>query len=267
MQFANSPFAFAESVKTPRNPVSFWTAVGAHVAVLLALFAFATSRTGPLLMHGGLVAPTLEPPPLTLPWAQTSTGSGSSGANSPAAAGLGHPPRVDTVHLSPPIIQTVVPAQLPVPPTVDVQMATNNMPNLGVINANHPSVNIGVGKGHGVGDGDGHSVGVGSDMGPGTGVGPVHAGTGGVRDPVLIHSIEPEFSKEAREHKYSGNVQVYLWVDELGNPSHVRVIRGVGMGLDEKAVEAVRQYKFKPAMKDGKPVKVDLYIDVNFNIY
>ena len=57
------------------------------------------------------------------------------------------------------------------------------------------------------------------------------------------------------------------WVDENGNPSHVKVVRGVGMGLDEKAIEAVRQYKFKPAMQNGKPVKVDLYVDVNFQIF
>ena len=94
----------------------------------------------------------------------------------------------------------------------------------------------------------------------------VHIG-GPVQAPSLIYSIEPEFSEEARKAKFSGNVQVYLWVDEHGNPSHVRVVRGVGMGLDEKAVEAVRQYKFKPATKDGKPVKVDLYVDVNFNIF
>ena len=62
-------------------------------------------------------------------------------------------------------------------------------------------------------------------------------------------------------------MQVYLIVDQQGNPTHVRVVRGVGMGLDEKAVEAVRQYKFKPAMQNGKPVPVDLYIDVNFQIF
>jgi len=60
---------------------------------------------------------------------------------------------------------------------------------------------------------------------------------------------------------------VYLIVDEKGMPTHVRVVRGVGMGLDEKAVEAVRQYRFKPGTKDGKPVPVDLYIDVNFQIF
>ena len=94
----------------------------------------------------------------------------------------------------------------------------------------------------------------------------MHIG-GSVRPPSVLYSVEPEFSEEARKAKFSGNVQVYLWVDENGLPSHVRVVRGVGMGLDEKAIEAVRQYKFKPAMMNGKPVKVDLYIDVNFQIF
>ena len=58
-----------------------------------------------------------------------------------------------------------------------------------------------------------------------------------------------------------------MWVDKDGNPSHVRVVRGAGHGLDEKAVEAVRQYRFKPATKDGEPVMVDLYIDVKFQIF
>ena len=62
-------------------------------------------------------------------------------------------------------------------------------------------------------------------------------------------------------------VLVNLWVDTSGNPSHVKVIRGVGMGLDEKALEAVRQYKFKPAMENGKPVLVELNVEVNFQIF
>lgn len=52
-----------------------------------------------------------------------------------------------------------------------------------------------------------------------------------------------------------------------GNPSHVHVLRGVGMGLDEKAVAAVRQYKFKPAMENGRPVLVELNVEVNFQIF
>jgi len=94
----------------------------------------------------------------------------------------------------------------------------------------------------------------------------MHIG-GSVTAPVLIHLASPEYTDNARKKKFNGDVQIYLWVDENGNPTHVRVVKGVGMGLDEKAVEAVRQYKFKPAMKNGKPVKVDLFINVNFQIF
>ena len=83
----------------------------------------------------------------------------------------------------------------------------------------------------------------------------------------MIFQVEPEFSEEARKAKVAGNVLVNLWVDTSGNPSHVRIIRGVGMGLDEKAVEAVRQYRFKPAMENGKPVLVELNVEVNFQIF
>jgi TonB family protein len=85
--------------------------------------------------------------------------------------------------------------------------------------------------------------------------------------PKLIYSIAPAFTEEARAAKFSGNVQVYLVVDESGLPTRVRVVRPIGMGLDEKAVEAVSQYKFKPAMKNGKPVAVGVYIDVNFQTF
>ena len=94
----------------------------------------------------------------------------------------------------------------------------------------------------------------------------MHAGSA-QQPPKLIYQVDPEFSEEARKAKFSGNVQVYLVVDVNGNPTHVRVVRPIGMGLDEKALEAVRQYKFKPAMNNGKPVPVDLYIDVNFQIF
>jgi TonB family protein len=85
--------------------------------------------------------------------------------------------------------------------------------------------------------------------------------------PKLIYQVNPQFSEEARKAKFSGNVQVYLVVDVNGNPTHVHVVRPIGMGLDEKAIEAVSQYKFKPAMKNGKPVAVDIYIDVNFQTF
>ncbi|MGA7158376.1 MAG: M56 family metallopeptidase [Acidobacteriaceae bacterium] len=94
---------------------------------------------------------------------------------------------------------------------------------------------------------------------------PMHIG-GEVTRPVVLNQVEPEYSKQAKAAKFSGDVEVYLVVDKEGHPANVRVVKGVGMGLDEKAVEAVRQYRFKPATLDGRPVPVDLYIDVNFKI-
>jgi TonB family protein len=91
----------------------------------------------------------------------------------------------------------------------------------------------------------------------------MHIG-GNIKKPIVIYQTEPEYSQQAKDAKFSGDVEVYLVVDTNGRPSHVRVVRSVGMGLDEKAVQAVRQYRFKPATLDGKPVPVDLYIDVNF---
>jgi len=96
--------------------------------------------------------------------------------------------------------------------------------------------------------------------------GAMHIG-GTVRPPRLVHNVEPQFSEDARRMKYSGNVQVYLWVEEDGSPSHVRIVRPAGMGLDEQAVAAVRQYQFSPATREGAPVVVDIYIDVNFQIF
>ena len=85
--------------------------------------------------------------------------------------------------------------------------------------------------------------------------------------PQVLFQPEPEFSEEARKAKAAGNVLVYLQVDENGRPQHVRVLRGIGMGLDEKAVAAVRQYRFKPAMKNGRPVAVEMNVDVTFQIF
>jgi TonB family protein len=89
----------------------------------------------------------------------------------------------------------------------------------------------------------------------------------GASAPVLIHSVEPEFTEEARKAKLMGVVLVNFTVDRRGRPQNVHVLRGVGHGLDGKAVEAVRQYRFKPAMKDSQPVEEALNVEVNFQIF
>jgi TonB family protein len=93
----------------------------------------------------------------------------------------------------------------------------------------------------------------------------MHVG-GDVKPPIVISRVDPEFSQQAKAAKFSGDVRVYLQVDTDGHTSHIRVVKGVGMGLDEKAVECVSQYRFKPATLNGKSVPVDLYIDVNFQM-
>jgi protein TonB len=180
----------------------------------------------------------------------------------------GRLPKLAQQQIVPPKAPPTIPPKLAVEPTVvvqkDLKMATNTMPNLGMPNSTLKGFSLGNGNGTGIGSGDGAGIGPGSGYNNGGGL--AHVG-GSVSAPVVIYQVDPEFSEEARKAKFSGNVEVYLIVDQNGNPSHVRVVRGVGMGLDEKAVDAVRQYKFKPAMQNGKALAVDLYIDVNFQIF
>ncbi len=90
---------------------------------------------------------------------------------------------------------------------------------------------------------------------------------GEIRKPTVVDQQEPHPSEAARLLKYSGNVDVFLWVLPDGTPSHLSIVKPAGLGLDEQAILAVSKYRFKPALKDGKPVTVDLYVDVNFQIY
>ena len=161
----------------------------------------------------------------------------------------------------------MVDPKIKIEPTIEVQKdvkMASSIPQIGV--ANSPILGMSMGNGSGTGLGSGNGSGLGPGSGGNTGGGPRRIG-GGVSAPVLIYQVDADFSEEARKAKFSGNVVVNLWVDQNGLPSHVHVIRGVGMGLDEKAVEAVRQYKFKPAMENGKPVTVEMNVEVNFQIY
>jgi len=89
---------------------------------------------------------------------------------------------------------------------------------------------------------------------------------GDVTAPLLTYSVDAEFTKKAKDAKYQGVSVVSCVVDADGMPRRVHTIRKLGMGLDEKAIEAVRQYKFKPSTLHGKPVAVQITIEVNFHI-
>jgi TonB family protein len=90
---------------------------------------------------------------------------------------------------------------------------------------------------------------------------------GGVSAPRLLTHVEPEFDGTARALKYSGIVLLTFVVAKDGSPSHIRILHALGLGLDERAMAAVAQYTFQPAMQNGSPVAVMLNVEVNFQIF
>src|SRR5436190_14429688 len=102
--------------------------------------------------------------------------------------------------------------------------------------------------------------------------GPVPSGTGiyrvgvGVSVPRVLYAPDPEYSEEARRAKYQGTCVLSLIVGPDGLPRDIRVANSLGMGLDEKAIEAIRTWRFDPARKDGKPVSVAINVEVTFRL-
>jgi TonB family protein len=88
----------------------------------------------------------------------------------------------------------------------------------------------------------------------------------GVMPPVLLSKVEPEYTEEARIAKYEGRVAIYVEIRTDGIPQNMRVLRGLGLGLNEKAIEAIRQWRFKPGVKDGQPVTVAATVEVNYRL-
>ncbi len=207
-----------------------------------------------------LVVPPPAPPKTTV-----MGGGGGQRGSTPVTKGT--PPKFAEQQIVPPQAPPMIEPKIHIEPTIEVQQdvrMASSIPQIGV--ANSPLVGMSTGDGSGTGMGSGKGAGVGPGSGGNTGGGARQIG-GGVSAPVLLYQVDPEFSEEARRSKTAGNVLVNLWVDEKGNPTHVRVIRGIGVGLDEKAVAAVKLYKFKPAMENGKPVTVEMNVEVTFHIF
>jgi TonB family protein len=159
-----------------------------------------------------------------------------------------------------------------IPPQVHIQQP--NMPNLGDPLSHMPASLPSNGTGYGGGIGEGNGGGVGPGSGPG--FGPGHGGGtgggafrvgGGVSAPKVVFSPDPEYSEEARKAKYQGTCVLWLVVGPDGKPRDIKVQRTLGLGLDEKAIEAVKTWRFEPALKDGKPVAVQINVEVSFRLY
>jgi protein TonB len=224
-----------------------------------------------------LIAPD-DIPPLS-PSKTQSGGGGGGGDRDKFQAPKGKLPKLAMEQIVPPmmVVRNDHP-KLAVEPTVvippEVHLAMNSMPNLGDPMSHLPSgpPSNGVGSGGGIGSGNGGGVG----SGEGPGVGPGHGGGigggafkvgGGVSAPKAIFAPDPEYSEEARKAKYQGTCVLWLVVGPDGRARDIRVARTLGLGLDEKAMEAVKTWKFEPAMKDGKPVAVQINVEVTFRLY
>ena len=207
--------------------------------------------------------------------APANRGGGGGGGNDVIAPIQGSPPKIEVNPILRPQVaildnpKLAVDSAIAAPP--DVKLPDNPaMPNIGVPHSyNVTMLSDGPGGPIGIGTGPGGSVGPGTGpvWGPGTDGMVYLPGSVGVTAPIPINTPEAEFSDEARQQKYQGICIVALIVDTHGNPQNIHVVQRLGMGLDEKAMEAIRKYRFRPAMKDGKPVLAALTIEVDFRLF
>ena len=174
------------------------------------------------------------------------------------------PPQATPQNLEP---KLVLEASIDLPTNIALPTVNSNLIGDPFGKPGIPSLGRGP-NGRGIGEGPGRSYGPGPGAGPG-GSGPVAAPpmlTGATTAPTLIYKIEPEFSEEARKARFEGTVVLWAEVDPSGRAVNVRVLRSVGLGLDEKAIAAVAQWRFKPGTRNGKPVPMPATIEVNFRL-
>lgn len=119
----------------------------------------------------------------------------------------------------------------------------------------------GTGQGTGIGEGDGSGIGPGS--GGGTGGGPYRPGSG-ISPPDIIREVKPDYSEEARRRGIEGDVVLEIVVRRDGSVGAITLLQGLGAGLDQRAIEAVRQWRFSPARRHGTPVDVMVEVAVEF---
>ena len=263
----SKPVAVVDRMAVKRDPTSTAIAVVIH-AVLIGVILWVVGRkiveiTAP--PKANIVSlETPIPPPAPVKTIKMGGGGGQKG---PAPVSKGTPPKFSPKQILPPMAPPKIDPKLAVAPTIDVDphlKMASNMPNIGMPNATNVGVSTGNGNGNGLGSGNGNGMGPGSGGNTGGGIRQIG---GSVSAPKIVSQVDAEFSEEARKAKYMGVAIVDVVVDERGIPIRVRVVSDPGMGLGEKAIEAVKQYKFKPGQENGKPVKTEVQIQIDFHIY
>lgn len=261
-----------------RKKRSFVMSTGFQFVVVALLFTLGATNQGQVAIRQAVTifAPIDTAPPEMAPKKQVMQGGGGGGDRSPLPASKGKLPKPSLRQFTPPaaVVQNLNP-KLIMEPTI-IAPPDTPLPQISSINYGDPfgkngPLSNGTGSGAGIGSGRGGGVGSGSGggFGPGSGGGfggGVFRVGGGVTAPTLLQKVEPEYSEEARKAKYQGVVILYIEVTPDGRANNIRVQKSLGLGLDEKAIEAVKRWRFRPGMKEGKPVAVAATIEVNFRL-
>ncbi len=185
------------------------------------------------------------------------------------------PPRVEP----PPVVRQVEPPPVkaePLPPVVApvVAVAADPKERAGIPWVPAPTQETdsrgagagggtGTGQGTGIGEGDGSGIGPGS--GGGTGGGPYRPGAG-ITAPAIIREVKPDYTEEGRRRHLEGDVVLEIVVKSDGSVSNVKLVQGLGAGLDQRAMDAVRQWRFSPAKRYGTPVDVIVEVAMEFKL-
>lgn len=216
-------------------------------------------------------APKLPPGP------KKAGGGGGGGEHNPIPASKGRLPKFSWTQFTPPAVKPPENPKLAMMPTVlgppDLKLPSPNLPNWGdplaksITDSSGPGSGGGIGSGSGGGVGSGNGGGVGPGEGWGTGGGAPSAGTNGYGVPACVYCPVPTFSDEAVKTKYQGTVVLQVVITAAGTATNIHVVKGLGVGLDEKAVEAVRTWRFKPALgPGGHPAAVTTLVEVTFRL-
>ena len=282
LELTSKPIPVKDPLATERSPLSYAISAGINIGLLLIiLFAFrhqiAKALPPKLIDLGNIDIPAWKP---VTPKGGAIGGGGGGGDQDLVNPIKGRLPKIEKNPIvTPQVIRNDHP-KLAIEPAINIQPTIKlpdnpALPNIGMLSSTNNVVlsngqgsrgGMGSGAGGGLGSGSGNGVGAGSGGNLGGGV---YRVGNGVSAPVVTYSVEAEFSDEARRAKYEGTVLIGLIVDAQGNPQNVHVVRSLGMGLDEKALEAVRQYKFRPAFNKqmGKAVPVMINVEVNFRLF
>jgi TonB family protein len=250
---------------------SLWSLV-LHVSVIALAFTLASTPVVRTVLRETvtLVAPDLAS------YASKARHPGGGGDGSALRASRGRLPRFAPRQFTPPaaVINNPDP-KLIMEPTLILPLDAE-VPNVNMAQYGDPLAPLGpLSNGQGAGGGIGNKgcCGVGDGDGPGYGPGvpqrpgpPIYQAGGSVTRPVVLYRVEPDYSEEARKAKLQGIVTVYFEVNERGLPTNLRIFRPLGMGLDEKAIEAVLKWRFRPGYKDGKPVTVSSQMIITFRL-